>query len=90
MISTYDFSKEEIRVATKVTMPKLWGTMEEGKIVEWKKKEGEEVKKGEILCVIDTGKVTYDFESPESVILEKILAKEGDVIPVGEVIAHIL
>ena len=41
-------------MATKVTMPKLGLTMVEGTIIEWKKKEGEEVKKGEILYVIES------------------------------------
>jgi len=77
-------------VATKVSMPKLGLTMTEGTIVEWKKKEGEEVTKGEILYVVETEKVTFEVEAPESGILGKIVAKEGDVIPVGGVVAYIL
>ena len=77
-------------MATRVTMPKLGLTMEEGTIIEWRKKEGEEVKKGEILYVIETEKVTFEVEAPESGILAKIVAKEGDVVPVGGVVAYIL
>jgi len=77
-------------MATKVTMPKLGLTMEEGTIVEWRKKEGEEVKKGEVLYVIETEKVTFEVEAPGSGILGKIMAKEGDVVPVGGVVAYIL
>ena len=73
-----------------VTMPKLGLTMEEGKIVEWKKKEGEKVEKGEILFVIETEKVTFEVEAPESGILGRIVAKEGDVLPVGVIVAYIL
>lgn len=77
-------------MATKVTIPKLGLTMTEGTIVEWKKREGEEVEKGEILYVIETEKVTFEVEAPVSGILGKIVAKEGDVVPVGGVVAYIL
>ncbi|MBT3260379.1 MAG: biotin/lipoyl-binding protein, partial [Deltaproteobacteria bacterium] len=58
-----------------VVMPKLGLTMTEGLIVEWKKKEGDQVKKGEILFVLETEKVTYEVESPENGVLGKILLK---------------
>ena len=74
----------------KVTMPKLGLTMTEGTIVEWKKKEGEEVKEGEILYVIETEKVSYEVEASGSGTLGKILAKEGDVVPVSGIIAYLL
>lgn len=77
-------------MAIKVTMPKLGLTMTEGTIIEWKKKEGERVEKGEILYVLETEKVTYEVEAPVSGILGKIVAKEGDVVPVGGVVAYIL
>jgi len=77
-------------MAVKVTMPKLGLTMTEGTIVEWRKEEGEKVGKGEILYVIETEKVSFDVESPESGVLGKIVAQVGDVIPVGWVVAYIL
>ena len=77
-------------MATTVTMPKLGLTMTEGTVIEWKKKEGEQVEKGEILYVLETEKVTFEVEAPESGILGKIIAKEGDVVPVGGVVAYIL
>jgi len=77
-------------MATKVIMPKLGLTMTEGTITEWKKTEGEAVEKGEILYVLETEKVTFEVEAPESGILGKIVAKEGDVIPVGGIVAYIL
>jgi pyruvate dehydrogenase E2 component (dihydrolipoamide acetyltransferase) len=63
--------------------------MEEGTIARWVKKEGEEVKKGEILLEITTDKATLEVESYASGILKKIIAKEGEVVPVTEVIAFI-
>jgi len=77
-------------MAIKVAMPKLGLTMTEGTIIEWKKKEGERVEKGEILYVLETEKVTYEVEAPVSGILGKIVAKEGDVVPIGGVVAYIL
>ncbi len=69
-------------VATDVKMPKLGLTMEEGKLLEWVKKEKDLVEKGEILCIIESDKVTYEMESPGSGILV-ILVEGGEGIPVG-------
>ncbi len=48
-----------------VNMPKLSDTMEEGTIVEWKKKSGETVKKGEVIAEVESDKATFDLESEE-------------------------
>ncbi|MFH0811819.1 MAG: dihydrolipoamide acetyltransferase family protein [Pseudomonadota bacterium] len=68
-----------------VAMPKLGMTMEQGKIIEWKKKEGEKVQAGEIIMIIETEKVTYEVESPGTGILH-IIVEEGAEVPVGEVV----
>jgi len=75
---------EENHLVTKVLMPRLSLTMKEGTVVQWFKKEGEPVNKGEPLVEVLTEKVTYDIEAPESGILRKILALEGVEIPVAE------
>lgn len=75
-------------MATNVTMPKLGLTMETGKIVEWKKQEGEEVQEKEILLVVETEKITYDVEAPASGILHIISPVESEV-PVAELIGVI-
>ncbi|MBU7047300.1 MAG: E3 binding domain-containing protein, partial [Theionarchaea archaeon] len=72
----------------KMVMPKMGMTMEEGTIVEWKKKNGEYVEKGEIILEIMTNKVNIDVEAPSSGYL-KVLKDIDDVVPVGEVIAVI-
>ena len=56
-----------------VVMPQSGQTMEEGIVVEWLKKEGEHIEKGEILLTIDTGKASLEVESDYSGILRKIL-----------------
>lgn len=76
-------------MATNVTMPKLGLTMETGKIVEWKKQEGEQVQEKEILLVVETEKITYDVESPATGILHIIAPVESEV-PVTELIGVIV
>jgi pyruvate dehydrogenase E2 component (dihydrolipoamide acetyltransferase) len=72
----------------KMVMPKMGMTMEEGTIVEWKKKEGDYVKKGEIILEIMTNKVNIDVEAPESGYLH-ILKRIDETVPVNEPIAII-
>ncbi len=75
-------------MATNVTMPKLGLTMDTGKIIEWRKKEGDQVKEKEILLVVETEKITYEVESPASGILHIISPVESEV-PVAELIGVI-
>lgn len=72
-----------------IKMPSLGATMEEGNIIAWKVKEGDEIKTGDVLVELETDKVTYNFESPFGGTLRKILAKEGEDIPVQQTIAII-
>lgn len=77
-------------MAAEVILPRIDAGMNQGTIIEWRKKEGDWVEKGEILFVLETEKVTFDVEAPESGILSKMMAKAGDVITVGTVVAFIL
>jgi pyruvate dehydrogenase E2 component (dihydrolipoamide acetyltransferase) len=74
---------------SKVIMPKLGQTMEEGVIAQWAKKEGDRVEKGDILLEITTDKATLEVESYASGFLRKIIAQEGETLPVTQVIAYI-
>jgi pyruvate dehydrogenase E2 component (dihydrolipoamide acetyltransferase) len=76
-------------LVTKVVMPKLSLTMKTGTIVQWYKKEGENVEKGEPLVEVLSEKVTYDIEAPSSGILRKIFAAEGAEVPIDTTIALI-
>jgi len=71
-------------MARTLLMPKLGVTMEEGKIVEWRKKEGDVVQKGEILLIIESDKVALEYESPESGILGKIIVTQEGSAAVGQ------
>ncbi len=72
-----------------VVMPKLGLTMESGTIIKWVKKEGDQVKKGEIIAEIESEKLTGEVESPADGVLVKIIHEEGDEVPIGEPIALI-
>jgi len=76
-------------LVTKVVMPRLSLTMKEGTVVQWFKKEGETVQKGEPLVEVLSEKVTYDVEAPESGILRKVLAAEGSNVPIDQAIGVI-
>ena len=69
-------------MATEVVVPMLGITVERGKIVEWLKKEGDPVEKGEIIFIVETEKVTTEVESPASGILAKIMVPAGVEVPV--------
>ncbi len=81
--------KERFQLVTKVVMPRLSLTMKEGTVVQWFKKEGEIVKKGEPLVEVLSEKVTYDVEAPDSGILRKIVATEGSDVPIDQTIGLI-
>ena len=66
----------------KITMPQAGQTMEEGTIVNWRKSEGEQVRKGEILFEIETDKANVEVEATEDGILRKILCPAGVTVPV--------
>jgi len=71
-------------------MPKVDMDQETGTVVEWLKTEGQQVKEGETILVIETDKIAIDVESPGTGTLAGISAHPGDVIPIGTVIAYIL
>ena len=77
-------------MATEVILPKVDMVMETGTFVEWLKKEGDHVNKGDPLFIISTDKANIEIESTADGILAGIKAKLNDVIPVTEVIAYLL
>lgn len=77
-------------MSTQIILPKIDEAMTKGKIVEWKKKEGDRVEKGEILFTVETEKVTWEVEAPEAGILSRPKYKPGDEVPVGTIVAFVL
>lgn len=74
---------------TKITMPSLSPTMEEGKIVSWIKNVGDEVLSGEVLFEVETDKATMEYEAPEDGFLVKILCEKDQTVKVNDLVAII-
>jgi pyruvate dehydrogenase E2 component (dihydrolipoamide acetyltransferase) len=74
-------------MSAEITMPQLSDTMSEGTVVKWLKKEGEKVKENEKIAEVETDKAIMEMEAFEAGTLAVILAKEGDKVAVGGVIA---
>jgi pyruvate dehydrogenase E2 component (dihydrolipoamide acetyltransferase) len=77
-------------MATEVIMPKVDMVMETGTFVEWLKKEGDRVEKGDPLFIVLTDKANIEVEAPAGGTLAGLKAQPDDVIPVTQVIAYIL
>jgi pyruvate dehydrogenase E2 component (dihydrolipoamide acetyltransferase) len=76
-------------VAVEVVIPMLGVTVENGKIIEWLKDEGDTVEKGESIFVVEADKVTTEVESPSGGTLAKILLPVGETVSVLTVVAVI-
>ena len=77
-------------MAFSVVMPALEMAQETGKLLAWRKKEGDHVRKGEPLLEIETDKAVVELEAPADGILAAIKAEAGADIPVGQTIAWIV
>jgi pyruvate dehydrogenase E2 component (dihydrolipoamide acetyltransferase) len=71
-------------MAISVVMPALELTQETGKLVAWRKEEGEPVAKGEVLLEVETDKAVVEIEAAADGILAGVKAVAGDIIPVGK------
>ena len=74
-------------MAIEVTMPQMGADMTEGTLLRWLKGVGDSVERGDILAEIETDKATIELEAYDSGTLIKRVASEGDIVPVGDVIA---
>jgi pyruvate dehydrogenase E2 component (dihydrolipoamide acetyltransferase) len=77
-------------MAFSVVMPALEMAQETGKLIAWRKKEGDRVSKGEPLLEIETDKAVMEIESPADGVLAEISGLVGSDIPVGQTIAWIV
>jgi pyruvate dehydrogenase E2 component (dihydrolipoamide acetyltransferase) len=77
-------------MALSIVMPALEMAQETGKLVSWKKKEGDQVAKGEMLLEVETDKAVVEIEAQAAGILGGVTAKVGDVVPVGQTIGWLL
>jgi len=77
-------------MATPIIMPKVDMVMENGTFMEWLKKEGDAVQKGEAIYVMMTDKAAIEVEAPAAGILAGLTARPDDLIPVSQVVGYIL
>jgi pyruvate dehydrogenase E2 component (dihydrolipoamide acetyltransferase) len=74
---------------TRVILPKLGLTMDEGRLIAWHKKEGDRVEKGEVLFEVETDKANMEIEASASGVVRRILLPADASAPVATVIALI-
>ncbi len=72
-----------------IRMPKLSDTMEEGRLIAWRKRVGDGVKRGEVIAEIETDKADMEFEAYTEGVLAQIVVEAGETVPVGTLIAVI-
>jgi len=77
-------------MAFSVVMPALEMAQETGKLIAWRKQEGDRITKGEPLLEIETDKAVVEVEAPADGVLAGIQASAGQDIPVGQTIAWIV
>src|SRR5438067_7358500 len=73
-----------------IIMPKMGDAMTEGKVLRWYKKAGDAVKKGDPVAEIETDKVNLDLEAEDDGTIGEVTAEEGQMVPVGGVLATLL
>jgi len=76
-------------MATRVLMEALSPTMEEGRLVEWKKKEGDTVAVGEVLAEVETDKAVMDLLARAAGVILKHVVAPGTTVPVGSLVGVI-
>ncbi|HRF43322.1 MAG TPA: 2-oxoglutarate dehydrogenase complex dihydrolipoyllysine-residue succinyltransferase [Candidatus Competibacteraceae bacterium] len=74
-------------MAVEVKVPTLPESVSDGTLVNWKKKSGEAVKRGENLVDLETDKVVLDIPAPADGVLGQILRQEGEIVTTGDTIA---
>lgn len=71
-------------------LPSLGADMDEGALLEWKVKPGDAVKKGQVVCVVDTAKAAVDVECWQEGTVAELIAEPGQKMPVGTLMARLL
>ena len=68
-------------------LPSLGADMDEGKLLEWRIRPGDVVKKGQVVCIVDTAKAAIDVECWHDGTVQRLLVEPGTTIPVGTAMA---
>lgn len=70
-------------------LPSLGADMEEGKLLEWKVKPGDKVKRGDVVAIVDTSKAAVDVEIWQDGVVQELITRPGETVPVGSVMARL-
>jgi pyruvate dehydrogenase E2 component (dihydrolipoamide acetyltransferase) len=70
-------------------LPSLGADMDEGKLIEWKVKPGDAVKRGQVIAVVDTSKAAVDVEIWQDGVVGELITQPGETVPVGTVMARL-
>ncbi|MBV8841213.1 MAG: biotin/lipoyl-binding protein, partial [Bryobacterales bacterium] len=76
-------------MSVEVTMPQMGESVVEGTVTKWLVKEGDQVSEDQPLCEISTDKVDTEIPSPGSGVIARLIASEGETLPVGAALAVI-
>ncbi len=71
-------------------LPSLGADMDEGKLLEWKVQPGDAVRRGDVVAIVDTSKAAVDLEIWDTGTMHELVAKPGETVPVGAVLARLL
>src|SRR5215210_1387386 len=84
--------REGAAMTIEITVPRLGWSMEEGTFAGWLKRDGEFVRKGDVLFSLEGDKATQEIESFEDGILRLLPdgPRPGDTVRVGQVLAHLV
>ena len=70
-----------------IILPNIGETVDEGKVLKWLKQVGDQVTDGDVLCEVETDKSTMEVPSTIDGTIKEIRVKEGDIVPVGTILA---
>ena len=76
-------------MATNVLLPQWGMNMEDGTLTKWLVSEGDEIAEGQPLVEVETAKINSELESPATGVVAHIIASEGSLVKVGEIVAVI-
>tara|TARA_B100001123_G_scaffold5918_1_gene7554 strand:- start:416 stop:643 length:228 start_codon:yes stop_codon:yes gene_type:complete len=70
-----------------IILPNIGETVEEGKVIKWLKQVGDQVADGDVVCEVETDKSTMEVPTTISGTIKEIKVKEGEIVPVGSILA---
>ena len=70
-----------------IILPNIGETVDEGKVLKWLKQVGDQVTDGDVLCEVETDKSTMEVPTTIDGTIKEIRVKEGDIVPVGTILA---